>query len=269
MPIRLVATDLDGTLLGDDLSVSPRTRAALDAVRDAGIHVVPVTARQPIGLRHIALQAGFAEWAVCSNGSLGTHLGTGEPLFQATIHVTAQQQFAARLSAEVEGLLYVSVRDQGEGFVAQEGYAAIATFMDHKRAVATMGGHALSDVLAEPSLKLVVRHPERSADELLEIARGLGMTGVAVTHSGAPFVEAMAEGVNKASGLSRLCHLLGITAEEVLAFGDAPNDAEMLAWAGRGVAVANASAITIDAADEVTASNDEHGVAQVLEGLLA
>ena len=83
MSIRLIATDLDGTLLGDDGAVSPRTRAALDAARDAGIATIPVTARQPIGLRPIAAQAGFTDWALCGNGAYGVHLTTGEHLFAA------------------------------------------------------------------------------------------------------------------------------------------------------------------------------------------
>lgn len=266
--VRLVATDLDGTLLRDDLSVSPRTRRALDAVRAAGVVVVPVTARQPIGLREIADQAGFTEWAVCSNGSFAIHLGTGEVLFEQTVDVEIQRRLVEALEPIVEGLLYVSVRDRGEGFVPQEGYTDLATFADHKRDVSTMGRHPLADVVGMPSLKLIVRHPERPAGELLDLVRGIGLAGIAATHSGAPFVEVMAEGVNKAWGVARLCDHLGITADEVLAFGDAPNDVELLAWAGHGVAVANACPEALAAAVEVTASNEEDGVAEVLERLV-
>lgn len=268
MPFRLVATDLDGTLLRDDLSVSPRTRAALDAVRDAGIHVVPITARQPVGVRRIADEAGFADWAVCSNGSLGVHLGTGERLFESHLQVEVQRALVEALVAAVPGVLCCSVRDGGEQFVAQEGYAAIATFEDHKRDVATMGGHPVEHVLARPSLKLVVRHPDLAAEELADRLAALGLAGFAVTRSGAPFLEVMAEGVSKAWGLARLCDELGVAAEEVLAFGDAVNDVELLAWAGHGVAVANADPVTRRAADEVTASNADDGVARVLERVL-
>lgn len=86
---RLVATDLDGTLLRDDRTVSLRPRAALDAAREAGVLVVPVTARQPVGVRHLARDAGFADWAVCSNGALAVHLTTGERLFEERIAVAA------------------------------------------------------------------------------------------------------------------------------------------------------------------------------------
>lgn len=267
MRLRLVATDLDGTLLRDDRSVSPRTRAALGAVREAGVLVVPVTARQPVGVRHIAAEAGFTEWAVCSNGALGVHLTTGERLFEEPIAVAAQQRLVAALAEQVPGLLHVSVRDGGEGFVAQEGYAALASFEDHKRDVSSMHGHELAEVLAEPSLKLVVRHPDLGVHQLLEAARALGHDDVALTHSGAPFLEVMAASVSKAWGVARLCERLGIEADEVVAFGDAPNDVELLAWAGHGVAVANAVPEAVAVADEVTASNEQDGVALVLERL--
>ena len=94
MPLRLIASDLDGTLLRNDLSVSPRTRRALDAARAAGIHVVPVTARQPIGVRRIAEGAGFGGWALCSNGALGIHLGTGEVLFERHLAPEVQRSRA-------------------------------------------------------------------------------------------------------------------------------------------------------------------------------
>lgn len=268
MPIRLIATDLDGTLLRSDLSVSARTRQALDAARAAGIEVVPVTARQPRGVRRIAEQAGFTGWALCGNGAHGVHLSTGEVLFEAHVQAEVQTQVAHALSERLPGVLFVSVRQGGEVFVAQEGYAALAHFEDHKREPAGMGAHALDAVLAEPSLKFIVRHPDFTPRELLAEVRALNLPGFAVTHSGAPFLEVLAEGVSKAWGLERLCAHLGIDRNDVLAFGDAPNDAEMLAWAGRGVAVGNADPEARDAADEQTLTNDEDGVALVIGALL-
>ncbi|WP_204164645.1 HAD family hydrolase [Nocardioides daejeonensis] len=267
--IKLVATDLDGTFLRGDLSVSPRTRAAVAAVRELGIPVVPVTARQPIGLRPLADDAGFRSWAVCSNGGLVLDLSTGRRLHEAEVTVAAQTALVEALDAALPGCLYVSVRDGGEVFVPLHGYGDIADLRDHKREPSTMGGHPLTDVLAEPSLKFIVRHPEHAVPEVLEVVRGLGLPGFGATHSGAPFVEVMPEGVSKATGLALLCAELGITAAEVLAFGDAPNDVEMVDWAGHGVAVQNAAPEVLAIADEVTATNEDDGVALVLERLVA
>lgn len=267
--VRLIATDLDDTLLGAGGVVSARTRAALDAARAAGIATVPVTARQPIGLRPIAEQAGFDGWALCGNGAYGMHLGTGEHLFAEEIPPHVQQELAEALGTVIPDLLFASVRDAGEVFVAQEGYAAVAALSDHKRDPRTMGGVPLADVLGTPSLKLVIRHPELSIPEIFSALQSLGLTGFEATMSGAPFVEVMAEGVTKATGLAHVCTRLGIDRSETVAFGDALNDLEMLQWAGHGVAVANAIDVVRVAADEVTAAHDEDGVAVVIEQILA
>lgn len=267
--VRLVATDLDNTLLRSDRSVSPRTRAALDAVRAAGITVVPVTARQPIGLRLIAQQAAFRDWALCGNGALALHLTTGEVLFEHTVPVAAQQALAAALTSVVPGVRFAAVREKGEVFVAGAGYPALADYEDHKRHPADMVEHTLADVLAAPSQKVVLRHPEMGVAELVAAVRGLALPGFGITQSGAPFAEVLPPGVDKSVGLSALCAHLGIAAGEVIAFGDAENDREMLEWAGHGVAVANAVPETLATADEVAASNEEDGVAIVLERVLA
>ena len=268
MAVRLIATDLDGTLLDSSAQVSPRTRAALDAARDRGIPVVPVTARQPIGLQVIAADAAFDGWALCSNGAYAVHLTDGRMLFAEELPADTIRTLAEALRASVPGLLFASVREGGETFVAQEGYAAIADLSDHKRDPKTMGGVPLDQVLDAPSLKFVIRHPELAPASLFDALRSLGLTGFEATLSGAPFVEVMAEGVTKATGLARLCAHLGIDRTDVVAFGDALNDVEMLRWAGHGVAMAGAEAVVQDAADETTASNDDDGVAQVIERML-
>ncbi|QYJ02619.1 Cof-type HAD-IIB family hydrolase [Nocardioides panacisoli] len=268
MPLRLVATDLDGTLLRSDLSVSARTRAALDAVRAAGIPVVPVTARQPEGMRDVAEATGFDGWALCSNGALGIHLGTGEVLFESAIAPTAQRALVTALDAAVPGLVYASVRDRGETFLAEPAYAATATYADHKRDPESMTTGTRAAVLDRPSLKFIVRHPGMDAQTLWGLVGRLAVPGLHLTRSGAPFVEVQPEGADKASGLTRLCREWGVAQQDVVAFGDAPNDASMLAWAGHAVAVAGACEEVLAVSDEVTADNDDDGVARVLERLL-
>ena len=268
MTVRLIATDLDGTLLDSSSSVTARTRRALDAARARGIHVIPVTARQPIGLRAIAADAAFDGWALCSNGAYAVHLGDGRMLFAEELPAETVRTLAEALRASIPGLLFASVREGGEAFVAQHGYAEIADLSDHKRDPETMGGVPLDQVLSAPSLKFVIRHPELAPPALFETLRSLGLTGFEATLSGAPFVEVMAEGVTKATGLARLCEHLGIDRVDVVAFGDALNDVEMLRWAGHGVAMAGAADVVRDAADEVALSNDEDGVARVVERML-
>ena len=268
MTLRLIATDLDGTLLDSTASVSPRTRAALDAARAQGIHVVPVTARQPIGLRTIAADAAFDDWALCSNGAYAVHLTDKRMLFAEELPAETIRSLADALRASIPDLLFASVREAGETFVAQHGYAEIADHSDHKRDPKDMGGVTLAEVVDAPSVKFVIRHPELAPPEVYATLQSLELTGFEATLSGAPFVEIMAEGVTKATCLARLCAHLEIDRAEVVAFGDALNDVEMLRWAGHGVAMAGAADVVQNAADETTVSNDDHGVARVIERLL-
>jgi hydroxymethylpyrimidine pyrophosphatase-like HAD family hydrolase len=117
--------------------------------------------------------------------------------------------------------------------------------------------------------KLIVRHPTLDPEALLPLVRAVAGSTADATHSGAPFVELAATGVQKAAGLEAICTALGVRPVEVLAFGDMPNDVPLLRWAGRGVAVANAHPEVLRSADEITLSNAEDGVAVVLERLLS
>src|SRR5699024_2141450 len=148
--IRLIATDLDGTLLADPTTISPRNLAALDAARAFGMEVVPVTARQPPGLRPVAEICGFTSWALCGNGTQAIHLGTGESLFAAELDAVTGQAVAAALLDRLPGVMFASVRDGGRVFVAEAAYAEASTFSDHKRDVTDMTIRPRHEVLAEP-----------------------------------------------------------------------------------------------------------------------
>jgi Cof subfamily protein (haloacid dehalogenase superfamily) len=271
-PVRLVATDLDHTLLRGDRTVSGRTATALDAVRAAGVRVVPVTARNIRGVAAVNGRAAFSDWAVCGNGACAVHLGTSEVLFSVEIGTDALSRVMATVRGCVPGVRFAVVRDLGARFLAEDGYADLAATADHSRDPATMERADAAALAAAPAGKLVFRHPTVPADQLFARITGkLGAAGVLgdveVTLSGAPFVEVMAAGVDKATGLSRLCSHLGIDRSEVLALGDGLNDTGMLRWAGRGVAVANADPAVLAVADDITAAADDDGVASVLEQL--
>lgn len=266
-PVRLIATDLDHTLLRSDRTVSERTVRALDAVRAAGVQVVPATARNVRGVRAVNGQTRFAGWALCGNGACGVRLGDSEVLFSVEIDATTLSRVVDTVRGRVPDVRFAVVRDLGARFLAEDGYAGLAATVDHSRDPATMERVDTGTLVGAPAGKLVFRHPDVPADVLFaEVADLLGGDGkVEVTLSGAPFVEVMAAGVDKASGLARLCSHLGVDRSEVLALGDGLNDLGMLRWAGHGVAVANAEPAVLAAADGVTAAADEDGVALVLE----
>ena len=164
--------------------------------------------------------------------------------------------------------MFATIRDDGEEFVSQTGYAELADVADHNRDPRTMPSLPLEDVVAQDCLKLVARHPSMPVDELARLAVSVGGDQVHVTTSGVPMLEISPAGVTKDSGLALLCEHLGVDRADVVAFGDGANDVEMLTWAGTSWAVGNAVAQAKEAADHVAESNDDDGVAQIVEGLL-
>lgn len=263
----LIATDLDGTLVGPDGMISARTREAVRAAEEAGVPVVPVTARQIYGLD--AWRGDLGRWALCSNGAICWDLHSSTVLFRRLMPSDLVAEFGRRLVDVAPGTRFVAIRDDGMTFAAEEGYAELASHSDHNLDPAQMSRLSRDEVWGADCLKLVARHPTMPVTELADLARGLDMPQVHVTTSGAPMLEVSPAGVTKDAGLQMLCDHLGVPHEETVAFGDGPNDVEMLTWAARSWAVANAVPAARDAADHLAPSNAEDGVARVIEELLA
>jgi len=267
-PVRLVATDLDGTLLRTDKTVNAWTRSVLDAVQERGVPVVPVTARQPMGLAPIAAACGLSGWAICVNGALAQHLGTGEVAFEHLVPTRALEQLTSTAREALPGTVFATVRDRGATFGLEPGYHDLVGPDDHQPAIGSSVEMSVAEVVAEPALKLLARHPVLPARELADHLAGLGVDGAHVTTSGADFVEMAAGGVTKASAVAALCQRLGVGQGEVVAFGDAPNDVEMLRWAGLSFAMERADDAAAAAATARCGDNDDDGVARTLMELL-
>jgi len=260
--VRLVASDLDGTLLRPDETVSGRTRAALAAARRAGITVVLVSGRQPRSLGPIAERIGVGGIAICANGALLWDLDSGRLVDSSPLAVDLAARLVRALREAVPGALFAVELEGGFGREAgwDDGLGGAPAGALEADALELIGG---------PVVKLLVRHPTLPFAEVAERARAAVGDEAVVTWAGLRLVEISAAGVTKAFALERLCRRLGIDAAEVVAVGDMENDLAMLAWAGTAVAVANAAPEVLEAADEVTASNTEDGVAQLLERILA
>ena len=259
---RLVATDLDGTLLRSDGTIDARTREAIARVEAEGIPVVLCTARPSRWMRPLARATGHRGIAVCSNGSVIWDLHTDTVVATFPFAVEAAREVVARLRAALPDATWALER---HGVFCRE-----PRYVPHWPVPDDTIVEEIDVLLAVAPLQMMVRHPWLTGDELLARARELLSDLAELSHSSHAdtLLEIGAAGVSKASGLAMLCARRGIDRADVLAFGDMPNDLAMLEWAGRSVAVANAHAEVIEIADEVTASNDAGGVAQVLERLL-
>jgi len=259
--LRLAAIDLDGTLLGSDGTLSPRTKAAVADAARAGIDIVLVTARGPRTVGDLAAELGIAGEAICSNGGMLLDLATQTIDRVRAIEPDVALGLVRGLRERLPGIVFAVERER---FAHEPGFEA----WDWVPPPETRIGDA-EELLAEPPTKLVLLHPGHSLEAIAAVARELAGESVTVSISGTWVVEVSAAGVNKAAALAELCDERAIESRDVIAFGDHLNDLPMLAWAGHAVAVANAHPEVIEIADEVTASNDEDGVALVLERLSA
>ena len=260
--IRLLASDLDGTLLLPDETVSDRTRGALAAARAAGITVVLVSGRPPRSLGPIAERIGVGGIAICANGAVVWDLDSDTMVDWSPLAAELATKLVRALRQAIPGALFAVELERGFGREAgwSDGRALASS--------EALEADAL-ELITGPVTKLLARHPTMAFAEVAERARAAVGDDAVVTWAGLRLVEISAAGVTKAFALERLCRRLGIVASEVVAVGDMPNDLAMLDWAGTGVAVANAVPEVLEAADEVTATNVEDGVALLLERILA
>jgi HAD superfamily hydrolase (TIGR01484 family) len=265
MPPRLVATDLDGTLVRSDGHVSDRTRAALEVVERAGSVLVLVTGRPPRWMAPVVAETGHRGLAVCANGALVYDLHTERVVRSHLLTAEAAGEVVAALRRDVPGVAFAVEQGPVDGvpgsFGREEGYRP-------RWDLDAVTVAPIDELVAGGAVKLLARHEEMGPDELLAAARS-SLGGLAeATHSASDgLLEISASGISKASGLASLAEQHGVDAAQVVAFGDMPNDLPMLSWAGYAVAVDNAHPEVKAVADEVTASNDDDGVARVLERL--
>lgn len=260
--VRLVATDLDGTLLRSDGTISPRTLRALQAIQARGIPIVIVTARPPRTVRTLTRQIAGG-LAICGNGAIVYDPARDVIVAQTSLDAAIARALIDALRAAIPGVGFAT--EAGLHYGEEPDYAPTErdpTDDDLRIADAL--------VLSERGVtKLIVRHPGWALDALFARVAAIVGARAAVTHSGAPFVEVAAPGVTKAATLATLCAQRGIARAEVLAFGDGLNDLPLLTWAGQGIAVANAHPAVLAAATAITATNDEDGVAVVLERVVS
>ncbi|MGW4730054.1 HAD family hydrolase [Streptomyces shenzhenensis] len=261
-PYALVATDLDGTLLRDDGSISQRTRDALTAATAAGAAHIVVTGRAVPWTRHVLDDLGYQGLAVCGQGAQVYDAGEHRLLTSVTLDRQLAGVALAKIEAEVGPLFLAASRAGLDGEVlVGPGYALTG-------ALPATPFTEVADLWAAPLNKIYLQHPKLSDDELAEAARGAAGGFVTVAMAGEGIVELLPLGLSKATGLSLAARRLGLKAADTIAFGDMPNDIPMFGWAAHGVAMANAHEELKAVANEMTTSNEEDGIARVLERLL-
>ncbi len=279
--VRLVASDLDGTLIGPDFRFRPRTQEALTSLEQAGIPIVFVTGRpsrwlHPLRDLHrlresVAPRAGGREQTpigavICSNGALVYDMAGDTVLSSSTLGAPAALEAVARLRARFPGALFSAE--------TLRGVAAEPRWLTRDRTRIRDARIGPLEQILEPDdriVKLLSRLDGAVPEEFVEGVRAEVSDLVSVTHSvpREPLAELALPGLSKAEALAEHCAQRGISAHEVLAFGDMQNDLRMLQWAGYGYALRSGDPAVVAAVERTAPGFDDDGVAQVLEQLLA
>ncbi|MER5497911.1 MULTISPECIES: Cof-type HAD-IIB family hydrolase [unclassified Streptomyces] len=267
--IRLIATDLDGTLLLDDKTVSDRTVAALAAAEEAGIEVFFVTGRPARWMDVVSDHVHGHGLAICANGAAVADLHDGNRLLKVRpLERPIALGIVHALRAAVPGTSFAV--ELSTGIHYEPAYPPFHLDPGATVAVAEKLLQEETPGAGAPVLKLLAHHAELAPDEFLALARAAAGDRASFTRSSpTALLEISGPGVSKASTLELCCAERGISPAEVVAFGDMPNDVEMLSWAGTSYAMGNAHPAAIAAASGRTATNGEDGVAVVIERIIA
>ena len=246
-----------------DGTVSQRTVDAVRSAQRAGIHVVPVTGRPPRVTWDVAKRAGLGPLGVCSNGAVVVDVEAMQVLELETVAAEVASRLVELLRQRVPGVRFAV--EEMEAFTHETGFMDPDWYWDE----VTKQVDDIIQAVSPVCIKLIVRRPGWPASALLgELRREVAEKGH-VTSSGLDWVEIGAPGISKAYALERICARLGIGVGEVLAIGDNHNDLTVLAWAGYAAAPANAIPEVLAVVDQVVPSNQDDGVAVLLEGLAA
>lgn len=269
--IRLVALDLDGTLLNSAKEISPGDLAALAALRERGILMVPITGRPAQGIPPAVLALPELRYAVTSNGATIRDLSTGEVLLER--HLSAQTALAV-LDACRDFSMIREVFRAGVGYLSQADYDTLCQRYESDPAMKkyVLDTRQVLPGTVEEFLKadgnpieefFFLTESVESKQQLRQLLSPL--PGIAFADPFPRDLEVIAWGIDKGESLRYLLDLLGIAPQEVLAMGDRASDISMLQVAGIGVAMANADPEVKEAADYITDSCDADGVAKALE----
>lgn len=265
--MRLVASDIDGTILGHDGKISDRTIRAFHACRSAGVELVFVTGRPPRWLHPLEEQLGHTGTVICSNGAVVWDLEADKMVSARTMALDDVFEVRRIIKDLRPAALFAA--ETLTGFHLEPGFIENGS----SELLSEFTPAPLDETLTEDDavVKFLAIVREGTADDFLaEVAPAVGNLA-AVTHS-APTIamlELSVPGVNKAVTLAEYAASLGIEAADVVAFGDMPNDIEMLRWAGHGYAMASGHPEAIRAAGQQAPHFDDDGVAQILEEKLA
>lgn len=266
---RMIGVDLDGTLLKSDKELAPYTREILRRAIDQGILVMPSTGRPLTGVPKDLLEFPGIKYAVTANGARVIDIATGKPMVEELL----PHDIASELMDVFER--YDSFREiyfDGVGYASKEALANISKYLE----LPPMANYIASTRIAVDDVREKFEEEDRPVDKIQALFTSVedrdaaraeiqDIPGIEITGALPMNLEINAAGVNKGKAMIELGKVLGIPKEEIMAFGDGDNDLKMLKEVGVGVAMENAIESVKEAADYITLTNDEEGVARFIE----
>ncbi len=267
---KLVALDIDGTLLIPDFEVGTSVEQVTEPVQDAiqaaveaGVHVVLSSGRAPLSMAGVADRLGLTRSVerrdgerlhiVASNGSVVFRHAPTEVVHE----VLFDAEDAVRTVLEHVPAAAVAVEEHGVGYRVNRRFPDGE--LDGDMIVTDLAGLRLDQVS-----RVIIRDPDSSSEDFVTLAKTLGLRGTNYFIGWTAWLDLAPEGISKATGLAWVCEQLGVAREDVLAIGDGRNDIEMLNWAGHGVAMGQGPDVVKAAADEVAEPVVDDGAAKIL-----
>ncbi|MBF6223803.1 HAD family hydrolase [Nocardia abscessus] len=263
---KMVATDVDGTLIDHDERVTARTKAAVGALIADGVPFVLATGRPPRWIDPVVQGLGYAPLCVCGNGAVIYDSAADRVLASMTLDVTTLSWLADVAERALPGCGLAAERVGESAHDAVTPQFVSSPQYEHAWLNPDDTSVAREEVIDAPAIKMLIRLPgARSSDMRTVLAPLIGERADITYSTEHGLIELSAPGITKAAGLSVVAQRLGVDEATIVAFGDMPNDVPMLTMAGHGVAMRNAHPEALAAADEVAESNSDDGVARVLE----
>ena len=264
--IRLIAVDMDGTLLNHEGKLSERTILAARAAMEKGAKFVLSSGRMPAALKNFAKELQVNAPCVCFNGGAAVDVFEDKVYYQTPVPMELAKEIAE--TAESMGLyLHAFIRG---GYIAPEYNERTAAYEKLTTVKATVVNGKVSENLTEEPMKMLVLDTPETVEKILPVLQEKFKGRAAIMRSQKHLIECVDKNTSKAFALEHLIHMLGIEKEETLAFGDGQNDLEMLKWAHESYVMDNASDAVKHACDRfrIAPSNRDDGVAQVIEQLI-
>lgn len=264
--IRLIAVDMDGTLLNHEGKLTGRTIEAAKAAMEKGAKFVLSSGRMPGALKAFAGELGVNAPCVCFNGGAAVDVFTDEVFYQTPVPL----ELARDIARTAEGMgLYIHAFING-GYIAPEYNEKTAAYEKLTTVKATVVNGKVSENLTEAPMKILVLDTPEGVEKVLPVLQEKFTGRASIMRSQKHLIECVDKNTSKAGALEHLVHVLGIEKDETMAFGDGQNDLEMLKWAHESYVMDNASDAVKTASDRfmIAPSNREDGVAQVIEALI-